>query len=213
MVLIFLLISLLVRHFSWPLMTVPSSPTTIFITSSCYSAFSALWQGFGVIYLFAFWNILRYVSSGKLSLNTRTKQRELFLEMLPVLCISKSFQHFHCYFKTKDWIHIKKNRNTGNFCTHLITSWGFYITLISGTTFCTAKQHIVFTNRYGGWSPRVIVANVVDCDIVVSVFELQSCYYVHFWCNTLGKGRNSLTLPSYGLNSTTTMSLQEWLWD
>ena len=30
-----------------------------------------------------------------------------------------------------------------------------------------------------------VVANVLDCDIVVSGFKLQSCYYVHFWTNTL----------------------------
>ena len=32
------------------------------------------------------------------------------------------------------------------------------------------------------------MANVLDCDIVVREFELQSCYYVHFRTNTLGKG-------------------------
>ena len=26
-----------------------------------------------------------------------------------------------------------------------------------------------------------VVANVLDCDIVVSDFEFQSRYYVHFW--------------------------------
>ena len=37
-----------------------------------------------------------------------------------------------------------------------------------------------------------IVANVVDCDIVVSKFKLQSRYYIPFWTNTLAKGMNSL---------------------
>ena len=37
-------------------------------------------------------------------------------------------------------------------------------------------------------SLRGLVANVLDFDIVVSVFELQLLNYVHFLTNTLGKG-------------------------
>ena len=33
-----------------------------------------------------------------------------------------------------------------------------------------------------------VVVNVLNCDIVVSHSELQSCYYVHFQINTFGKG-------------------------
>ena len=35
-------------------------------------------------------------------------------------------------------------------------------------------------------------------EIEVNEFELQSCYYVHFWTNTLGKGMSSLIPNSYG---------------
>ena len=42
------------------------------------------------------------------------------------------------------------------------------------------------------------MANVLNCKIVVSEFELQSHYYVHFRINTLGKGMNSLILPAMG---------------
>ena len=31
------------------------------------------------------------------------------------------------------------------------------------------------------------MADVLDCDIVVSEFELQSSYYAHYQINTLGK--------------------------
>ena len=48
----------------------------------------------------------------------------------------------------------------------------------------------------------------LPCGIVVSEFELQSRYYVHFWTNILGKGINL----SYGLNSTTTVLLEERIW-
>ena len=39
-----------------------------------------------------------------------------------------------------------------------------------------------------------VVANVLDCDIVVSEFELQWRYYVHFQTNILGKDM-SLLIP------------------
>ena len=36
---------------------------------------------------------------------------------------------------------------------------------------------------------------MLDCDIVVSTFELQSNYYVHIWTNTLGKAINPIISP------------------
>ena len=38
----------------------------------------------------------------------------------------------------------------------------------------------------------------MDYGIVVSEFELQSRYYVHFRANTLVKGMNPLILPAMG---------------
>ena len=53
------------------------------------------------------------------------------------------------------------------------------------------------------------MVNVLNCDIdILSEFELQSHYYVHFWINTLGKGMNYHPPPHYGLNGTTTILLQ-----
>ena len=43
-------------------------------------------------------------------------------------------------------------------------------------------------------APHGVVANVLDCDIVVSKFEFHLCYYIHFWTNTLGKGMNLFNL-------------------
>ena len=39
---------------------------------------------------------------------------------------------------------------------------------------------------------RGVMIDVFDCDIVVSEFELQSCYHVHFRTNTLGRVMNPL---------------------
>ena len=47
--------------------------------------------------------------------------------------------------------------------------------------------------QWVGRSLRVIGANVLNYDIVVSEFELQSYYYVHFLTNSLGKRMDSLT--------------------
>ena len=40
-------------------------------------------------------------------------------------------------------------------------------------------------------SPCGVVANILDCDIIVSVFDLQMYYYVHFQTNTFVKDMNS----------------------
>ena len=42
------------------------------------------------------------------------------------------------------------------------------------------------------------MVKAMDFRIVVSEFELQSCYYVHFQTNILGKGMNPLILPAKG---------------
>ena len=47
-------------------------------------------------------------------------------------------------------------------------------------------------------NPRVVMVDVLDCDIVVRGFEFQLRYYVHFRTNTLGKDLNPLILPAIG---------------
>ena len=42
------------------------------------------------------------------------------------------------------------------------------------------------------------MAIVMDCGLVVSEFELQSCYYVHFRTNTFGKGMNFFVPQAMG---------------
>ena len=39
-----------------------------------------------------------------------------------------------------------------------------------------------------------VVAKMLDFNILVSEFELLSCYYVHFRTNTIGNGMNFLKL-------------------
>ena len=38
--------------------------------------------------------------------------------------------------------------------------------------------------------PPGVVANILDCHILVPEFELQSCYCIDFRAKTLGKGTN-----------------------
>ena len=49
-----------------------------------------------------------------------------------------------------------------------------------------------------GECPRVVMVKAMDYGIVVSEFEIQSRYYVHFRTNTLGEGINPLILPAMG---------------
>ena len=53
----------------------------------------------------------------------------------------------------------------------------------------TSNIHFQFLCFMAGCS-RCVSVKAMDCRIVVSEFELQSCYYVHFRANTLGKGMN-----------------------
>ena len=53
-------------------------------------------------------------------------------------------------------------------------------------------------HHYFWWCPHGVMVKAMGGGIVVSEFVLQSCYYVHFWANTLGKGINLLTLPTMG---------------
>ena len=56
------------------------------------------------------------------------------------------------------------------------------------------------------------MVKALDCRVVVSEFELQSCDYVSFLTNTLGKGYEPPYPPSYGLNSVTAVLLEVLLW-
>ena len=42
------------------------------------------------------------------------------------------------------------------------------------------------------------MGKALDCGIVVSEFELQLHYNIHFLANKLGKGMNRLILPAMG---------------
>ena len=50
---------------------------------------------------------------------------------------------------------------------------------------------------------RIMGMVQLNCDTIVSGFELQSCYFVHFWTSALRKDMNPFILRSYGLNGTT----------
>ena len=49
-----------------------------------------------------------------------------------------------------------------------------------------------------GGGPRYVMVKALDCGMVVSEFELQSHYYVHFRTNMFGKGMYLLILPATG---------------
>ena len=43
-----------------------------------------------------------------------------------------------------------------------------------------------------------VVANMLNCYIIVNEFKFQSSNYIHFQANTRGKCMNSLILPAMG---------------
>ena len=49
-----------------------------------------------------------------------------------------------------------------------------------------------------GGCPRGVMVKAMDCEIIVTEFELLLRNYVHFRTNTLGKGMNPLILPAMG---------------
>ena len=55
----------------------------------------------------------------------------------------------------------------------------------------SAEMQSLYSAASGDWV-RSIVANVLEFNIVISEFELQLRYYVHFGTNALGKGMNPL---------------------
>ena len=57
-------------------------------------------------------------------------------------------------------------------------------------------------------SPCGIMANMLNSDIIVCEFKLQSHNYVHFQTDNLEKGMNLLVTHSYRLNSSTNVLQQ-----
>ena len=51
-------------------------------------------------------------------------------------------------------------------------------------------------NKLSVGGPLGVMVKAMACGIIVSEFELQSHYYVHFRTNTFGKGMNALILPA-----------------
>ena len=52
--------------------------------------------------------------------------------------------------------------------------------------------------KYCGGCPRGVMVKAMDYGIIVSEFVLQSCYYIHFRANTLGKCMNPFILSAMG---------------
>ena len=58
----------------------------------------------------------------------------------------------------------------------------------------TKKIEYFFTVAWG--CPSGVMDKMMDYEIVLSKFELESRYYVQFRANTLEKGMNPLVLPA-----------------
>ena len=101
-----------------------------------------------------------------------------------------------------------------SFCANLLHSLIMWLMISSLSPhslhllFCCVLS--IFALIWG--CPRGVMVKAMDCGIVASEFVFQSRYYVYFRANTLGKGIKPSYPPNYGLNSTTTVLLGQWLW-
>ena len=77
------------------------------------------------------------------------------------------------------------------------------------TTFGRCATLTYYTQNWR--NTRSVLAKVLDWDILVTEFKLQSRDYVHFWINTLWKVINPCILYSYGLNCIAIDLPWEWL--
>ena len=53
----------------------------------------------------------------------------------------------------------------------------------------------IFHEKCWGGDTQGLMANMLDCDIIISELKLQLYSYIYFWTNTLGKSMNSLIPP------------------
>ena len=58
------------------------------------------------------------------------------------------------------------------------------------------KSDLMWHLTSAKWCPHGEIVKVMDCGIVVSKYELQLRYYIHFRTNTLGKDMTLLILPA-----------------
>ena len=138
-----------------------------------------------------------------------------FLALLITDCLSRYFETFHFSF-SPDWG--KESPGVNKCVLSLIeklseerpyqTGWLlFFSTFDSGTITLHQKNFFSFSLVhvnliFSGRSLRYVVANELDCDIVISEFEPPLRYYLHFKTNTHDKSINPFIYPGwikYGL--------------
>ena len=132
-----------------------------------------------------------------------------------ILCMYSSF--LYGFFSMGPWLCLLYfllpysifRCDLGEFLAYSI-GWSVLELFDNGEFWQVVYNWLVFVSIFR-WCHSAILVNALDCGIVVSKFKLQSCYYVHFWANTPGKGMKPSYPPSYGLNSTTTVLLEGWI--
>ena len=60
------------------------------------------------------------------------------------------------------------------------------------------RNHMAYPTLFHAVSMQYLISvngNMIDCNIFVSEFKLQFCYYIDFWIDTLGKDKNPINPP------------------
>ena len=133
-------------------------------------------------------------------------------QLVSSLSASHDFQSRVCVFISFYWQKQKWNLFSFSPCFSLRSIWyaptqchsGFLLMVFKELDQCCFVWVLYVHNNlhlcisYIGGCPCGVMVNVMDCEIVVSEFVLQSHYHVHFQANTRGKGMNPLILPAMG---------------
>ena len=79
-------------------------------------------------------------------------------------------------------------------------NYKYWIAILETLLPCAINELFVLnSNTCSYWGcPRGLMVKAIDCKIVVSEFELQSRYYVHFRTNTLGKVLDPIIFQAMG---------------
>ena len=119
-----------------------------------------------------------------------------------ILAITTGFFHsLRCHLYCDVMVAVVGNRHKQPKFLPWMRLFEFHIALIPLGKIC------IYSPSSNRGSPCGVIAKVLDWNLKITKLKFQPHYYVHFWTNTLGKGMNPLSSPSYLFCSSTRITL------
>ena len=126
------------------------------------------------------WRILHIAHWSRVIIHNNNTSRHYFIEKLTLMDISVIKWFINCASGTFHYICFKKlSINWFNNLPNILNLQMIYPLLSIRTITGNLYDRLIYKLEKGRGLPGVM-ANILYCDIVVSKFELQLCYYVHF---------------------------------